>query len=210
MLPRQQTRLSNQSKHSHDDIHPRANTNLQSLIRTLSSVIYSLSSLFYLSSISAAQRMLDQSILDWLFSIPCNAPPDSSAQESGRKRRHNHALPSPTMSDHEISTSPSKRICIDLDATPTRRSIRPTSELSSRTSSRGYNSASASSSPTKRTGSSRASSTKDIALLRQDRIVASRTFNDLQGQPPSLRAMVRALKRDMRGDGIISQDTLVR
>lgn len=102
----------------------------------------------------------------------------------------------------------------DLDATPTRPTPgllkRPNSTTTSSLSS--ARSSTSTSSHLKRGRRGNISPTKGMAALRIEHIIDKRSFTDqqsLQSLPPSLKDMVRLIRRDAAGLGIVSSPDMV-
>ncbi|KAH7140381.1 hypothetical protein B0J13DRAFT_586124 [Dactylonectria estremocensis] len=104
--------------------------------------------------------------------------------------------------------SPAKRIRHDLDldldpdATPTKP--RAVAVADSDVSSEQSWSSAASASRLKRSRSGRASPTKGLAFLRIEHIIDHRSFGGKEAPPAALKELVRRIKQDASGTGILS------
>ncbi|KAH6975817.1 hypothetical protein EDB80DRAFT_594352 [Ilyonectria destructans] len=103
-------------------------------------------------------------------------------------------------------SSPAKRIRHDLDpdpdATPTKP--RAVAVAESDVSSEHSWSSAASASRLKRSRSGRASPTKGLAFLRIEHIIDHRSFGGKEAPPAALKELVRRIKEDAAGIGILS------
>ncbi|KAF4980201.1 hypothetical protein FZEAL_3737 [Fusarium zealandicum] len=157
--------------------------------------------------------MLDHdSITRWLSAIDDTIHPDSPEPKSENKHKRKHpaadsqrrkrTLPSPpiSMSSQEGSPSKRQRLCPDPDKTPTRYS---TSSFVLSQDARSEQ-ASTKSSASQRSGTS--SPTKNIADLRNEKLVAFHNFAGLVAVPPPLHAVVRDIRKLATGRGVLTSE----
>lgn len=148
-----------------------------------------------------------QSIINWLSQIPATVTylklPSKHSQtlHLSRKRR----LPSPPMSN--AGSAHAKRPCLEDHNTPTQNSYL-SFECLSHAGSNDWSSTG--SSPSKRTRGGRGSPTKGQTLLQLAHIIKHQTLSGEEEPPEDLLKMVRLIRRDAMGLGIVTSEDQVR
>lgn len=149
-----------------------------------------------------------RAIRTWLSAIHVSSTHHQAplTDEQPFNRRGKRPLPSPPMSDDELS--PSKRLCFDPEATPRKGSVAKLSEQPSLASESDWSSTT--SSRPKRNRSGRASPTKGLAVLRIGHIINHHSLDGDKAPPQELDELVQILRQDAMGLGILTPSDMVR